>query len=75
MPARVKFNALRVMKTQYHIDSFQKTYFFIESFQQLFDALHNLSWEKVSKTCMLFPEIAQGTVLNDQEKIIVGELL
>lgn len=69
VPARVKFNALRVMKTQYHIDSFQKTYFVIESFQQLFDALHNLSWEEVSKACMLFPEIAQGTVLNDQEKI------
>ncbi len=43
VPARVKFNALRVMKTQYHIDSFQKTYFVIESFQQLFDALHNLN--------------------------------
>lgn len=69
VPARVKFNAIRVMKTQYHIDSFQETYFVIESFQQLFDALHNLNWEEVSKTCMLFPEIAQGVVLNDQEKI------
>lgn len=69
IPARVKFNALRVMKTQYHIDSFQKTYFVIESFQQLFDALQNLNWEEVSKTCMLFPEIAQGVVLHDQEKI------
>ena len=69
VPARVKFNALRVMKTQYHVDAFQKTYFVIESFQQLFDALHNLNWEEVSKTCMLFPGIAQGAVLNDREKI------
>ncbi|RZI47201.1 phenylalanine 4-monooxygenase [Rickettsiales endosymbiont of Peranema trichophorum] len=69
LPTRVKFNTLRVMKTQYHIDSFQRTYFVIESFQQLFDALHNLNWQEVGRTCMSFPEIAQGIALNDQEKI------
>ena len=69
MPAIVKFNALRVMKTRYHVDSFQRTYFVIENFQELFDALRNLDWEEVKKTCMLFPEIEQSVVLNDQEKI------
>ena len=57
------------MKTKYHIDSFQKTYFVIQSFQELFDALRNLDWKEVKETCMLFPEIEQGIVLNAQEKI------
>ena len=69
VPASIKFNALRVMKTKYHIDSFQKTYFVIQSFQELFDALRNLDWKEVKETCMLFPEIEQGIVLNAQEKI------
>ena len=69
VPASIKFNALRVMKTQYHIDSFQRTYFVIQSFQELFDTLSNLDWEEVKKACILFPEIEQGISLNDQEKI------
>ena len=69
VPARIKFNALRVMKTQYHVDSFQRTYFVIQSFQELFDALRNLNWEEVKKTCMLFPEIEQDIILNELEKI------
>lgn len=74
-PIRVKFNILRTMKTQYHIDSFQKTYFVIENFQQLFDTLNNLNWKEVSKVCTLFPEIAQGIVLNQLEININGALL
>ncbi len=69
VPTRIKFNALRVMKTRYHIDSFQKTYFVIESFEQLFNALRNLNWKEVNEACMLLPEIEQGIALNDQEKI------
>ena len=57
------------MKTQYHVDSFQRTYFVIQSFQELFDALRNLDWEEVKKTCMLFPEIEQDIILNELEKI------
>ena len=75
VPARIKFNVLRAMKTKYHIDSFQRTYFVIQSFQELFDALRNLDWEEVEKTCTLLPEIEQGVILNDQEKIILKELL
>jgi len=47
LPARVKFDALRTMKTEYHIDSFQKIYFVIESFQQLFETVRNLDWEAI----------------------------
>ncbi len=36
-PRRVAFNAERVMRTQYKIDSYQETYFVIHDFQQMFD--------------------------------------
>jgi phenylalanine-4-hydroxylase len=37
-PNRIGFDLLRVMRTRYRIDTYQKTYFVIESYQQLFDA-------------------------------------
>jgi len=37
-PNRIGFDLLRIMRTQYRIDSFQKTYFVIDSFEQLFEA-------------------------------------
>jgi phenylalanine-4-hydroxylase len=36
-PRRIAFNAERVMRTLYKIDSYQETYFVIRDFQQLFD--------------------------------------
>jgi phenylalanine-4-hydroxylase len=36
-PKRITFNAERVMRTLYKIDSYQETYFVIRDFQQLFD--------------------------------------
>jgi len=37
-PNRLGFDLLRVMRTRYRIDTYQKTYFVIDSFEQLFDA-------------------------------------
>lgn len=37
-PNRVAFDLMRVMRTKYRIDTFQKTYFVIDGFDQLFDA-------------------------------------
>jgi phenylalanine-4-hydroxylase len=37
-PNRIRFDLLRVMQSQYKIDTFQETYFVIDSFKQLFDA-------------------------------------
>jgi phenylalanine-4-hydroxylase len=34
---RIRFDAARVMRTLYKIDTYQQTYFVIDSFQQLFD--------------------------------------
>lgn len=36
-PHRIAFNAERVMRTEFKIDSYQETYFVIRDFQQLFD--------------------------------------
>lgn len=37
-PQRVAFDPMRVMRTQYKIDTYQETYFVIDGFQQLFGA-------------------------------------
>jgi phenylalanine-4-hydroxylase len=37
-PNRIGFDAERVMRTRYRIDTYQKTYFVIDSFEQLFRA-------------------------------------
>ena len=69
-PVRISFNSNRIMKTQYHIDSFQKTYFVIENFKQLFDTLCNLNWGEIKNTCLFFPDIKQGIVINDKEEVM-----
>ena len=37
-PNRIGFDAMRVMRTGYRLDCFQKTYFVIDSFEELFQA-------------------------------------
>lgn len=37
-PNRIKFDLMRVMQSNYKIDTFQETYFVIDSFKELFDA-------------------------------------
>ena len=37
-PNRIGFDLLRVMRTRYRIDTFQKTYFVIRGFEELFEA-------------------------------------
>jgi phenylalanine-4-hydroxylase len=37
-PHRIRFELLRVMQSNYKIDTFQETYFVIDSFKELFDA-------------------------------------
>jgi phenylalanine-4-hydroxylase len=37
-PNRIRFQLMRVMQSNYKIDTFQETYFVIDSFKELFDA-------------------------------------
>lgn len=69
IPARIKYNTLRVMKTNYHIDSFQKSYFVIESYDELFKAIRTLDWQEVRETLESFPQIDQGICINELEKM------
>lgn len=39
-PQRLRFQLVRVMRTQYRIDDFQRTYFVLDSFEELFDACY-----------------------------------
>jgi phenylalanine-4-hydroxylase len=67
IPTRIKFNCHRVMKTAYHIDSFQRTYFVINDYQELFDALDNLNWHDVKDDLLNSIDIPQGTLINEEE--------
>ncbi len=69
IPVRIKFDIRRIMKTQYHIDSFQRSYFVIDTYEQLFKAIDTLDWEEIKDTCLFFPDIEQGIIINSQEKI------
>jgi phenylalanine-4-hydroxylase len=40
-PQRAPFELVRVMRTDYRIDDFQRTYFVLDSFEQLFEACYN----------------------------------
>ncbi|MFI4868879.1 MAG: phenylalanine 4-monooxygenase [Steroidobacterales bacterium] len=40
-PQRLDFDLVRVMRTDYRIDEFQRTYFVLDSFEQLFEACYN----------------------------------
>jgi phenylalanine-4-hydroxylase len=41
LPQRLPFDLVRVMRTDYRIDDFQRTYFVLDSFEQLFEACYN----------------------------------
>ncbi|HEY3730451.1 MAG TPA: phenylalanine 4-monooxygenase [Steroidobacteraceae bacterium] len=49
LPQRVPFDLVRVMRTDYRIDDFQRTYFVLESFEQLFEACYNTDFAPMYK--------------------------
>ncbi len=46
-PQRLDFELVRVMRTEYRIDDFQRTYFVLDSFEQLFEACYNTDFAPV----------------------------
>jgi phenylalanine-4-hydroxylase len=60
---RLPFEAVRVMRTGYMIDSFQKTYFVLESLPQLIQDLVSLDFGPVYETWRTAPPIPAGDVL------------
>ena len=61
-PNRIGFDLLRVMRTRYRIDTYQKTYFVIDSFDQLFDATRP-DFRPYYEQLAALPTIPAGDVL------------
>ncbi|RCS59774.1 phenylalanine 4-monooxygenase [Parvibium lacunae] len=71
-PNRVGFDLLRVMRTRYRIDTFQKTYFVIDDFQQLFAATapdFTPYYEDLSKR----PALGAGELIASDEVLQRGD--
>lgn len=47
VPQRLRFELLRVMRTDYRIDSFQNTYFVLDSFEELFEACYQTDFAPI----------------------------
>ena len=62
-PNRLGFELLRVMRTRYRIDTFQKTYFVIDSFDQLFAAT-GPDFRPYYEQLAALPTIPAGEVLS-----------
>jgi phenylalanine-4-hydroxylase len=61
-PNRIAFDLMRIMRTDYKIDSYQETYFVIENFDQLFDATRP-DFTPLYRELRQMPDIAPTTVL------------
>jgi phenylalanine-4-hydroxylase len=57
-PQRLRFDLVRVMRTEYCIDEFQKSYFVLESFQQLFEACYRTDFAPLYQRYGSEPAIA-----------------
>jgi phenylalanine-4-hydroxylase len=72
-PARVPFDARRVMRTAYEIDKLQRTYFVLDDFHQLFDATQ-VDFPALYADLARLPEIATGSVLA-HERLVPATVL
>jgi len=50
VPNRIAFDLVRIMRTDYSIDDYQKTYFVLESFDQLFHAGYDTDFAPIYKS-------------------------
>ena len=57
-PQRLGFDLVRVMRTDYRIDDFQRTYFVLDSFEQLFDACYNTDFAPMYRQYGAMPPFA-----------------
>jgi phenylalanine-4-hydroxylase len=61
-PNRLGFDLLRIMRTGYRLDTFQKSYFVINGFEELFDATRP-DFTRYYQTLRGLPQIGSGEVL------------
>jgi phenylalanine-4-hydroxylase len=70
-PNRLGFDLLRIMRTGYRLDTFQKSYFVIDGFEQLFDATRP-DFTPYYQTLRGLPQIGSGEVLASDRVIQSG---
>jgi len=58
LPQRLDFDLVRVMRTEYRIDDFQRTYFVLDSFEQLFEACYNTDFAPMYRQYGATPPLA-----------------
>ena len=71
-PNRIGFDLMRIMRTQYRIDSFQKTYFVIDSFDQLFEATRP-DFTPYYAALAGLPDIPAGDILASDGVLQLGD--
>ncbi len=71
LPVRINFNMKRLLRTEYHTDSFQKTYFVVNSFEELFHNVLNLDWDALNNDCLNLEDIPQGILLGSEEHVSI----
>jgi phenylalanine-4-hydroxylase len=70
-PNRIEFDLLRIMRTRYRIDTFQKTYFVIRDFDQLFEATRP-DFTPYYEALRDQPEIGAGEIVPGDTVLIRG---
>jgi phenylalanine-4-hydroxylase len=73
VPARIAFDARRVMRTAYEIDKLQRTYFVLDDLRQLFDATQT-DFPTLYRELAAQPEIPTGAVLPHERRMGVALL-
>jgi phenylalanine-4-hydroxylase len=67
----IRFNAERVMRTLYKIDSYQETYFVLRDFQQLFDDT-TPDFIPLYKRLKMLPTLAANSLLEDETEMTIS---
>lgn len=71
VPNRIEFDPVRIMRSKFRIDEYQKNYFVINSFEELFDSISE-GWEALCKDAQSLGDIEDGAVV-DTDRFIQKE--
>jgi phenylalanine-4-hydroxylase len=74
-PHRIGFDLVRVMRTNYLIDDFQKAYFVLDSFEQLFHAGYDTDFAPIYERYADEPGYASDQLLSTDSVIAKGSQL
>ncbi len=73
LPSRLRFDPIRIMRTDYAIDDFQRVYFVINSFEDLVEQLVTLDFAPIYEKWRKEPPIHPDALLPDDAIVQVGK--